>query len=130
MVAQASGSRRNQVGGSGPRRCSHRLRLVETSEGVVQDQRIPVFHQSGWFDGDGIGSKLNYARMVALGHPNQKLVLGPWGHTDVATRSHGQRRVPMIPEPCSSRVTNVGAETSALRRFGNNPFVYRPLQQI
>jgi hypothetical protein len=27
-------------------------------------------------------------------------------------------------------VTNVGAETSALRRFGNNPFVYRPLQQI
>jgi len=78
MVAQASGSRRNQVGGSGPRRCSHRLRLVETSEGVVQDQRIPVFHQSGWFDGDGIGSKLNYARMVALGHPNQKLVLGPW----------------------------------------------------
>jgi putative CocE/NonD family hydrolase len=52
--------------------------------------RIPVFHQSGWFDGDGIGSKLNYARMAALGHPNQKLVLGPWGHTDVATRSHGQ----------------------------------------
>jgi putative CocE/NonD family hydrolase len=28
--------------------------------------------------------------MVALGHPNQKLVLGPWGHTDVATRSHGK----------------------------------------
>jgi putative CocE/NonD family hydrolase len=50
--------------------------------------RIPVFHQSGWFDGDGIGSKLNYARMAALGHPNQKLTLGPWGHTDVATRTH------------------------------------------
>jgi putative CocE/NonD family hydrolase len=57
---------------------SHRLAKV----------RIPVFHQSGWFDGDGIGSKLNYARMAALGHPNQKLVLGPWGHTDVATRWH------------------------------------------
>jgi putative CocE/NonD family hydrolase len=56
----------------------------------LDNVRIPVFHQSGWFDGDGIGSKLNYARMVALGHPNQKLVLGPWGHTDVATRSHGK----------------------------------------
>jgi putative CocE/NonD family hydrolase len=53
--------------------------------------RIPVFHQSGWFDGDGIGSKLNYAKMVALGHPNQKLILGPWGHTDGATRSHAGR---------------------------------------
>jgi putative CocE/NonD family hydrolase len=50
---------------------------------------IPVFHQSGWFDGDGIGSKLNYLRMVSLGHGNQKLVLGPWGHTDVAARTHG-----------------------------------------
>jgi putative CocE/NonD family hydrolase len=50
---------------------------------------IPVFHQSGWFDGDGIGSKLNYLRMAALGHPNQKLILGPWGHTDEATRRHG-----------------------------------------
>lgn len=47
---------------------------------------IPVFHQSGWFDGDGIGTKLNYARMKAAGHPNQKLVLGPWGHTDKAAR--------------------------------------------
>ncbi len=48
--------------------------------------RIPVFHQSGWFDGDGIGSKLNYAKMRALGHPYQKLVLGPWGHTAQPTR--------------------------------------------
>lgn len=52
---------------------------------------IPVFHQSGWFDGDGIGSKLNYLRMRSHGHPNQKLVLGPWGHTDVATRRIGDR---------------------------------------
>jgi putative CocE/NonD family hydrolase len=50
---------------------------------------IPVFHQSGWFDGDGIGSKLNYLKMAELGHSNQKLILGPWGHTDVATRRHG-----------------------------------------
>jgi uncharacterized protein len=52
--------------------------------------KIPVFHQSGWFDGDGIGSKLNYAKMAALGRPHQKLTLGPWGHTDVATRTHGK----------------------------------------
>ncbi len=52
---------------------------------------IPVFHQSGWFDGDGIGTKLNYLRMQEYGHPNQKLVLGPWGHTDRATRRIGDR---------------------------------------
>src|SRR5262249_34529323 len=27
---------------------------------------LPVFHQSGWFDGDGIGSKLNYLKMASL----------------------------------------------------------------
>jgi len=48
---------------------------------------IPVYHQSGWFDGDGIGSKLNYLAMAKHGHANQKLVLGPWGHTTSATRS-------------------------------------------
>jgi hypothetical protein len=55
----------------------------------LQDVRIPVFHQSGWFDGDGIGSKLNYARMKSHGHPYQKLILGPWGHTDTAMRRLG-----------------------------------------
>lgn len=47
---------------------------------------IPIYHQSGWFDGDGIGSKLNYLAMAKYGHANQKLVLGPWGHTAQATR--------------------------------------------
>ena len=47
---------------------------------------IPVYHQSGWFDGDGIGSKLNYLTMARHGHTHQKLVLGPWGHTAQATR--------------------------------------------
>ncbi|TWT46269.1 Cocaine esterase [Phycisphaerae bacterium RAS1] len=51
--------------------------------------RIPVFHQSGWFDGDGIGSKLNYAAMRKHGHPNQKLILGPWGHQVEASRALG-----------------------------------------
>ena len=57
----------------------------------LKDVNIPVFHQSGWFDGDGIGSKLNYLRMNAAGHPYQKLVLGPWAHTDTAMRRLGDR---------------------------------------
>jgi len=57
----------------------------------LQGARIPVFHQSGWFDGDGIGSKLNYAKMRAYGHRNQKLTLGPWGHTDTAMSTGGGR---------------------------------------
>lgn len=55
----------------------------------LKDVRIPVFHQSGWFDGDGIGTKLNYLRMVSHGHPHQKLILGPWGHTPYASRRVG-----------------------------------------
>jgi putative CocE/NonD family hydrolase len=56
----------------------------------LKDVNIPAFHQSGWFDGDGIGTKLNYLRMASYGHPNQKLVLGPWGHTDEAQRRYGE----------------------------------------
>lgn len=57
----------------------------------MKQVRIPVFHQSGWFDGDGIGSKLNYAMMKRYGHPNQKLILGPWGHQTEASRAIGER---------------------------------------
>jgi putative CocE/NonD family hydrolase len=57
----------------------------------LKDVTIPVYHQSGWFDGDGIGSKLNYLAMARHHHPNQKLVLGPWGHTDEAMRQLGDR---------------------------------------
>jgi len=42
--------------------------------------KIPVLHISGWWDGDGIGTKLNWARMRALGHKNQWLIYGPWTH--------------------------------------------------
>lgn len=55
----------------------------------LKDVRIPVFHQSGWFDADGIGTKLNYLKMKSFGHPNQKLVVGPWGHADTASRRIG-----------------------------------------
>jgi uncharacterized protein len=57
----------------------------------LKDVNIPVFHQSGWFDGDGIGTKLNYLRMESYKHQNQKLTLGPWGHTDTAGRVIGER---------------------------------------
>jgi len=55
------------------------------------DVNLPVFHQSGWFDGDAIGAKLNYLKMASHRHPYQKLTLGPWGHTDFATRAIGDR---------------------------------------
>ncbi len=41
---------------------------------------LPALHVSGWFDGDGIGTKRNYAAMIEGGQKNQKLVYGPWGH--------------------------------------------------
>ncbi len=41
---------------------------------------LPALHVSGWFDGDGIGTKRNYAAMVAAGQQNQKLIYGPWEH--------------------------------------------------
>lgn len=57
----------------------------------LADVRLPVFHQSGWFDDNGLGTKHNYLRMAAHGHPHQKLTLGPWGHTDTASRAVGDR---------------------------------------
>ena len=54
--------------------------------------KAPVYHQSGWFDGDGIGTKLNYEAMARDGHQMQKLVLGPWGHTDTAMRTGPNER--------------------------------------
>ncbi|HEU4834225.1 MAG TPA: CocE/NonD family hydrolase, partial [Pyrinomonadaceae bacterium] len=42
--------------------------------------KIPVLHISGWWDGDGIGTKLNWAKMRALGSRNQWLIYGPWTH--------------------------------------------------
>jgi uncharacterized protein len=39
---------------------------------------IPGLHISGWFDGDGIGTKLNWDSM--RGNKNQWLIYGPWTH--------------------------------------------------
>jgi uncharacterized protein len=57
----------------------------------LKNIKIPVFHQSGWFDGDGIGTKLNYLGMWQGGARNQRLVIGPWGHNDTASRRLGER---------------------------------------
>jgi putative CocE/NonD family hydrolase len=52
----------------------------------------PVLHQSGWFDGGSLlGTKLNYLAMMKAGAKNQRLIIGPWGHTDTATRKEGGR---------------------------------------
>jgi len=55
--------------------------------GRLKNVDIPVFHQSGWYDGDGIGSKLNYMAMAGAGHKYQKLVIGPWPHSAQAVRT-------------------------------------------
>ncbi|MEW5901784.1 MAG: CocE/NonD family hydrolase, partial [Acidobacteriota bacterium] len=55
----------------------------------LRDLDIPVFLQSGWFDGDGIGSKLNYAALKKSKNRFIKLILGPWGHTDQSSSMLG-----------------------------------------
>ncbi|MBN1223580.1 MAG: CocE/NonD family hydrolase [Candidatus Aminicenantes bacterium] len=49
---------------------------------------IPVFLQSGWFDGDGIGTKLAYLGLKESKNRFIKLILGPWGHTDQGSSSY------------------------------------------
>jgi hypothetical protein len=51
--------------------------------------KIPVLHISGWWDGDGIGTKLNWAKLRALGHKNQWLVYGPWSHAFNSSSRYG-----------------------------------------
>jgi putative CocE/NonD family hydrolase len=49
---------------------------------ALKNLDLPVFLQSGWFDGDGIGSKLNYMALEQSKNKFIKVILGPWGHTD------------------------------------------------
>ncbi len=50
---------------------------------------LPALMVSGWFDGDGIGTKLNYEDMVNSGHTDQYLIYGPWTHDLDATSRIG-----------------------------------------
>jgi putative CocE/NonD family hydrolase len=62
-------------------------RYLSKMDGVT----APVLHQSGWFDGNSFGTKLNYLAMIKAGAKNQRLIMGPWGHTSTATREEGGR---------------------------------------
>lgn len=55
----------------------------------LKNVRIPALHISGWWDGDGIGTKLNWSAMRALGRDNQWLIYGPWGHAFNTTSRMG-----------------------------------------
>ncbi|MBI1756118.1 MAG: CocE/NonD family hydrolase [Fimbriimonas ginsengisoli] len=41
---------------------------------------IPVLHISGWWDGDEIGTQLNWSLSREAGKTNQWLIYGPWPH--------------------------------------------------
>ncbi len=45
----------------------------------IGNVKIPVMHVSGFWDGDGVGTMMNYARLKASGG-NQWLIFGPWEH--------------------------------------------------
>lgn len=48
---------------------------------------LPVLHVAGWFDGSGAGSISNFAGLTARGAANQKLIVGPWEHGALDSRS-------------------------------------------
>ncbi len=49
------------------------------SQSQIAGVRIPVLHVSGCWDGDGIGTWLNW-QALRPANPNQYLVFGPWDH--------------------------------------------------
>jgi uncharacterized protein len=53
--------------------------------------KIPVLQISGWWDAGGIGTKLNWAKMRALGHKDQWLIYGPWPHDFNSSSRFGDR---------------------------------------
>ena len=46
----------------------------------LPESNVPALHVSGWFDGDGIGTKLNWDVMRRADRKDQWLVYGPWVH--------------------------------------------------
>ncbi len=46
----------------------------------LKNTQVPALHISGWWDGDGIGTKINWATLRAAGKKNQWLIYGPWSH--------------------------------------------------
>lgn len=54
----------------------------------LQDIKIPVFIQTGWFDSQLLHGKLAYDGLTETGNQNVKLVIGPWGHIDQESKFH------------------------------------------
>lgn len=51
--------------------------------------KIPALHISGWWDGDGIGTKLNWKAVRKGGNTKQWLIYGPWTHAFNTSRKFG-----------------------------------------
>ncbi|HMS56405.1 MAG TPA: CocE/NonD family hydrolase [Fimbriimonadaceae bacterium] len=51
--------------------------------------KIPAMHISGWWDGDGIGTKLNWQAARSGGNNRQWLIYGPWTHAFNTTSTLG-----------------------------------------
>ena len=51
--------------------------------------KIPVLNISGWWDGDGIGTDLNWIKMQRNGRKNMWLIEGPWTHSFDTTSQLG-----------------------------------------
>ena len=45
---------------------------------LLLNSTIPMFHVSGWYDDVLVGTTENFVNLN--GHPNQFLMIGPWGH--------------------------------------------------
>lgn len=55
----------------------------------LEQVNIPALHISGWWDGDGIGTKLNWQTLRSAGADDQWLIYGPWTHAFNTTRKLG-----------------------------------------
>lgn len=53
---------------------------------ALKELDIPVFLQSGWFDGGNRGVKLAYESLKQSENKNIKMIVGPWEHTDQSPR--------------------------------------------
>ena len=57
--------------------------------GNMQNIKIPVFLQSGWFDVANRGTKMIYNKLIETGNENVKLIIGPWVHSDRSSTQLG-----------------------------------------
>ena len=56
----------------------------------IENIKIPVFVQSGWFDVANRGAKLIYDELNSNGNKHTKLIMGPWVHSDRSSKQLGQ----------------------------------------